>query len=111
METEGHTSCPWRAQGQIHLCTTRSLSMNQGCTRTWKWGTRSLDVRKDTSGTFPPPPILYQVDASAAPGTEDTETEGASGTLLASSPSSALTSHPLLLKQEPQGVPWKALTQ
>lgn len=60
---------------------------------------------------LPPPPILYQVDASAAPGTEDTETEGASGTLLASSPSSALTSHPLLLKQEPQGVPWKALTQ
>lgn len=63
-------------------------------------------------GYFPnlPPPTPYQVDASAAPGTEDTETEGASGTLLASLSSSALTSHPLLLKQEHQGVPWKALT-
>lgn len=41
---------------------------------------------------LPPHPI--PVDASAAPGTEDTETEGASGILLASSSSSALTSHP-----------------
>lgn len=57
------------------------------------------------------PPTPYQVDASAAPGTEDTEIEGASGTLRASSSSSALTSHPFLLKQERQGVPWKALTR